>query len=82
MKKKGSSVRPKECLFYICVLLSLLNKYFSSWLQSSPQVVLSGQANLKRPYGYILKISIYLVKHFPISIRVSSQSFTLSHNHR
>ena len=34
MKKKVSSIRPEECLFYICVCLSRLYKYLSSWLQS------------------------------------------------
>ena len=34
MKKKGSSVRLEECLFYICVLLSLFNKYLCSLLPS------------------------------------------------
>ena len=33
-EKRGSSVRPEECLFYICVFLSPLYKYYSSWLQS------------------------------------------------
>ena len=33
-EKRGSSIRPEECLFYICVFLSHSHKHFSSWLQS------------------------------------------------
>ena len=49
--------------------------------QRLPQFMLSRKANLKCPYCYIFKISIYLIKRLPIPIRVSFQSFTLSHHH-
>ena len=44
--------------------------------------MLSGQTDLKCPYCYILKISIYLVKHLLVSIWVCLQSLPLLHSHR
>ena len=36
--------------------------------QRLPQIVLNRQANLKRPYCYIIKISVYLIKHLLVAI--------------
>ena len=49
--------------------------------QRLPQIVLSRQADLECPYCYIVKISIYHIKHLPIPIRVRLQGLSLSHGH-
>ena len=49
--------------------------------QRLPQIVLSRQAELECPYCYIVKISIYHIKHLPIPIRVCLQGLSLSHGH-
>ena len=43
--------------------------------------MLSGQADLKSPYGHIVKIPINLIKHFPVPVRICFQGFPLSHDH-
>ena len=43
--------------------------------------MLGRQADLESPYSYIIKVSIYLIKHFPVPIRVRFQGLPLPHCH-
>ena len=36
--------------------------------QRLPQTMLGRLANLESPDGYIIKVTIYLMKHFPVSV--------------
>ena len=38
--------------------------------QRLSQIMLSGQADLKSPYGHIIEILIDLIEHLPVSVRV------------
>ena len=49
--------------------------------QGFPQIMLDGQVDLKGPYSHIIKISINLIKHLPIPIRLRFQGLTFSHGH-
>ena len=44
---------PEECMFYICVFLSPLNKYVSSWLPSSPFLFFSLSMHKDLHFSYI-----------------------------
>ena len=55
MKKKVSSIRPEECLFYICVCLSRLYKYLSSWLQSPLFFIFSDLPYMDLNFSFIFK---------------------------
>ena len=46
------------------------------------QIMLGREANLKRSYCHVFKISIYLIERFPLPIRVSLQGLTLFYYHR
>ena len=44
--------------------------------------MLGGQSDLKGPYGHVIKISINLIKHLSVPVRVCFQGLTFSHGHR
>ena len=50
--------------------------------QRFPQIMLGWEASLESINGHIIIVSVYFVKHFPVSIRVGLQSLPLPHRHR
>ena len=67
--------------FYPFVLVNLIHKlaHTSNRLisQRFPQIMLDWEASLESINGHIIIVSIYLIKHFPVSIQVGLQSFPL-----
>ena len=57
--------------------LAHTNNRFAS--QGLPQTVLSKKADLKSTNGHVFKVTIYLIVHFPIPVRVCFQDLPLSH---
>ena len=47
--------------------------------QRLPQAMLGWQAKLESANGHIVKVTINLVKHFPVSVRIGFQGFSFSH---
>ena len=47
--------------------------------QRLPQTMLGRLANLESPDGYIIKVTIYLMKHFPVSVWVCFQGLPFMH---
>ena len=44
--------------------------------------MLGWQAELESAYGHIVKVTINLVEHFPISVRIGFQGFSFFHGQR
>ena len=65
-------------LFYLFVFVNPIHKlaHTSNRLTSQrfPQIMLDWEASLESINGHIIIVSIYLIKHFPVSIQVGLQS--------
>ena len=70
-------------LFHSFVFVNLVHKltYTGDRLTSQgfPQAVLSWEIAFKSADGDVIKVSVYLIIHFPISVRVCFYSFSLMH---
>ena len=73
-------------LIDLLILVNVVHKlaHAPNWFpgQGFPQIVLDGQADLESSYRHIVKVPIYFVEHFPVSIKISFQGFPLVHGHR
>ena len=60
-------------------LVYTINRFPS---QRLPQAMLGWQVELESAYGHIVKVTINLVEHFPVSVQIGFQGFSFSYGQR
>ena len=72
--------------FYPSVLINSIHKLTHTGNrltnQRFPQIMLGWEASLESTNGHIVIVSVYFVKHLPVSIWVNLQSLPLLHEHK